>query len=295
MREIFELLSDSLIDAFIDTLKIAPFLFFIYLLMEFIYHKAGDKTNKLLLRSGKVAPMIGGILGVFPQCGFSAACSSLFSGGVIGAGTLLAVFLSTSDEMLPVMITSSVPITTILKVLLTKVIIGALVGMAAELLISAIKHKHHDHSDEETHIHEMCEHDGCHCEKGIWLSALHHFLGIAVYILIFSFVLNVAISAIGEEKLASLLVGTPVLGQMISALIGLIPNCASSIVITDLYVNGIITSGVMMSGLLAGSGVGLMVLFKTNKNIKQNILIALSLYGSGVLFGVLIDALKITF
>lgn len=292
MDNILELLLDSFIDAALDTLKIAPFLFFIYLLMEFIEHKAGDKTNDILAKSGKVAPLIGSLLGVFPQCGFSAACSSLFSGGVIGAGTLLAVFLSTSDEMLPIMITNNVPVMTILKVLLTKIIIGAIVGMTAELLIYVLKHKK---EDEETHIHEMCEHDGCHCEKGIWHSAFHHFIGIAVYILIFSFILNVMISAIGEEKLASLLVGTLVIGQMISALIGLIPNCASSIVITDLYVNGIITSGVMMSGLLAGSGVGLMVLFKTNKNIKQNIIIALSLYGSGVLFGVLIDALKITF
>lgn len=287
----FDIVFDAFADAAIDTLKVAPFLFLIYFLMELIEHKAGDGANLVIMRSGKIGPVIGGLLGAVPQCGFSAACSGLYSGGLITLGTLFAVFLSTSDEMLPILLTSGAPITKILKIIGTKVLIGIIFGFIIDIVI---RKKNHDDSH-ENHIHEMCEHEGCRCERGVLLSALYHFLKIIGYIFAFSFLLNMVIMGIGEEKLALLFVSIPVVGSLISALVGLIPNCASSIVITNLYLSGIISSGVMMSGLLAGSGIGLAVLFRVNKNIKQNVFVTVALYLAGVLFGVIIDLLGIVF
>lgn len=283
-------LLDALIDTLIDTLKIAPFLFLIYLLMEYIENKAEDATNRLMSKSGKVGPIVGSIFGVIPQCDFSAACSSLYAGRVITMGTLIAALLSTSDEMLPILITEQVEFLTIIKIIGAKMAIGLIAGFIVDIVLSLTKK-----NKQEIAIHELCEREGCQCEEGILKSALRHFLHIIVYIFIFTLVLNIAIAFIGEENIASLFINLPVIGALISGLVGLIPNCASSIVITNLYINNIITPGVMMSGLLVGSGVGLLVLFRTNKPLKQNLIITAILYGFGVGFGVLIDLFKIVF
>jgi len=287
----FEIVFDAFVDAAIDALKVAPFLFLIYFLMELIEHKAGERANRVIMKSGKIGPVIGGLLGAVPQCGFSAACSGLYSGGLITLGTLFAVFLSTSDEMLPILLTSGAPITKILKIIGTKALVGIVFGFIVDIVIG----KKNYENPHENHIHEMCEHEGCRCERGVLLSALFHFLKIIGYIFVFSFLLNTVIMGVGEEKIASLFVSVPVVGSLISALVGLIPNCASSIVITNLYLGGIISSGVMMSGLLAGSGIGLAVLFRVNKNLRQNVFITVALYLSGVLFGIVIDLLGIVF
>ena len=173
----------------------------------------------------------------------------------------------------------------------TKALVGIVFGFIVDIVIG----KKNYENPHENHIHEMCEHEGCRCERGVILSALFHSLKIILYILAFSFLLNTVIMGVGEEKLASLFAGIPVVGSLISAFVGLIPNCASSIVITNLYLNGIISSGVMMSGLLAGSGIGIAVLFRVNKSFKQNIFITAALYLAGVLFGVIIDLLGIVF
>lgn len=290
----WETLLDALIDTCLDTLKIAPFLFLIYLLMEFIENKAEDKTNRILAKAGRVGPVVGGLLGVIPQCGFSAACSTLFSGRVITLGTLIAAYLSTSDEMLPIMISAGSNPLTILKILGAKVVIGMVAGLIIDLVCHAFRKRRGD-GDQQVAIHELCEREGCKCEDGILKSALHHFLHIIIYIFAFTLVLNIAVGFIGEDNISTLFVNVPVVGSLISGLVGLIPNCASSIVITNLYLNGIISSGVMMSGLLVGSGVGLLVLFRTNKPLKHNLGIAGLLYIIGVGFGILIDILKISF
>lgn len=287
MSPFWQTILDALKDSALDTLKIAPFLFVIYLLMELIEHKAGDKTKRLLSHSGKVGPVVGGLLGAVPQCGFSAACSSLFSGRVITLGTLFAVFLSTSDEMLPIMISGGVPVLTMLKIIGTKAALGIVVGFIVDLIVRR--------RPDGEHIHDLCVHDGCHCEHGVFRSALRHFLEIIAYIFVFSLAIDIAVGFIGEENLAKIFVDIPVVGSLISALVGLIPNCAASIVITDLYISGIITPGVMMSGLLVGAGVGLAVLFRTNKNIKQNLAITGALYAVGVVLGVAIDLIGIKF
>ncbi|MBO4428365.1 MAG: arsenic efflux protein [Clostridia bacterium] len=278
---------DALIDSALDTLKVAPFLFLIYLAMEFIEHKAGDKTKELLARSGRVGPVLGGLFGCVPQCGFSAACSGLYAGGVITVGTLFAVFLSTSDEMLPIMISGGVPALTILKIVGTKALIGIVVGVVIDLILRP--------KTDVSHIHDLCEHGHCHCEHGIFRSALHHFVEIIIYIFLFSFAVDLAIGLIGEETISTLFINVPVVGSLISAAVGLIPNCAASVVITDLYVNGIISSGVMMSGLLVGAGIGLFVLFRSNKSKKQALVITGALYAVGVVVGVVIDLIGITF
>lgn len=289
MIAFWQTLLDALIDTLLDTLKVAPFLFLIYLFMEFIEHKAGDKTKDFISKSGKFGPLLGGLLGAVPQCGFSAACSGLYAGGVITMGTLLAVFLSTSDEMLPILLTGGFPVLSILKIIGVKVLFGALLGFIVDIIVRTKSDSEHKS------IHDMCEHDHCHCEKGIFRSALHHFLEIILYLFIFTLAINIAVGFVGEDNLAKIFVSVPVVGNMISALIGLIPNCAASIVITDLYLSGVISSGVMMSGLLVGAGVGLAVLFKSNRNLKQNVLITVILYVVGVLLGTLIDVFGIVF
>ncbi len=307
-----------------DTLGILPFLFLSYLLMEWLEHKAGERTARVLKRSGKVGPLLGGLLGVVPQCGFSASAAGLYAGRVISAGTLLAVFLSTSDEMLPILISHRVPIGTIAMILGVKILIAAGAGMALDLLWRpsghashghhghAHKHEHehhhdhHDHHHEHEHhhgeerpqtaIHEMCESEGCHCDRGIFLSALIHTLKIFGFILLITFLFTCLIEAVGEERLGSLLSSLPVVGQLIAGLIGLIPNCAASVVITQLYLEGLISSGCMMTGLLVGAGIGVMVLFRTNhRHMKDNVRLVAILYGVGVAAGVLIDAIGFLF
>jgi len=289
MSEILSTLIDSLKDSLLDTLKIAPFLFVIYLLMEYIEHKADDRTKNFIAKSGRFGPVLGGLLGAIPQCGFSAACSGLFAGGVISLGTLLAVFISTSDEMLPIMLTGGISPVRVLKIIGFKAVIGILIGLLADVFVPFKQDK------ENKSIHDMCEHDHCHCEEGVLRAALHHFAEIITYIFVFTLVLNVIIGFTGEENIESLFVSVPVVGHLIAAVIGLIPNCASSIIITNLFLSGVISSGIMMSGLLVGAGVGLAVLFRTNRNTKQNIMIGCTLFIIGTVLGILIDALQITF
>lgn len=288
MSEFWETLLDALLDSLLDTLKIAPFLFIIYLIMELIEHKAGDKTKNFISKSGKFGPLLGGVLGAVPQCGFSAACSGLYAGGVITVGTLLAVFLSTSDEMLPIMLSQGFPVLSVLKIVGSKVLFGIGAGLLVDLFVPFRR-------DEKKSIHDLCEHDHCHCEKGVLRSALHHFLEIIAYLFVFTLIINIVVGFVGEENLAKIFVSVPVVGNMISALIGLIPNCAASIVITDLYLSGVISSGVMMSGLLVSAGVGLAVLFRSNRNMKQNLIITAILYAVGVLLGTLVDVVGIVY
>ena len=303
-----------------DTIGILPFLFLSYLLMEWLEHRAGERAACVLKRSGKVGPLLGGLIGVVPQCGFSASAAGLYAGRVISIGTLLAVFLSTSDEMLPILISHRAPIGTILLILGVKVLIAAVAGFNVDLLWRPSRHpshghahghahghghdhEHHDHSHDHAHhcehgdgerpqtaIHEMCESEGCHCERGIFLSALIHTLKIFGFILLITFLFTALIETVGEDRLGTLLSSLPVIGQLIAGLIGLIPNCAASVVITQLYLEGLISMGCMMSGLLVGAGIGVLVLFRVNhRHMRDNMILVGILYAVGVLAGVLVD------
>lgn len=294
-----EIIEDTLIDA----LKLLPFLFITYLIMEYIEHKMGHKTKHAIKKSGKWGPIIGSILGAFPQCGFSVSATNLYAGRVITLGTLIAVYLSTSDEMLPIFISEAVSPIIILKILGIKVIIGMIAGVIIDLLVHIIKNKtikgkviktetEENESDEE--IGHMCEEDHCHCnESGILKSAIHHTLNILLFIVLITFIINIVVHFVGEETIAGWILNKPVIGPAIASLIGLIPNCAASVIITNMYLENVISLGSMISGLLAGAGVGLAVLFKTNSKIKENIGIIILLYAIGVISGIIIDLIGI--
>ena len=270
-----EIIEETLIDA----VKLLPFLFITYLIMEYIEHKMGHKTKSAIKKSGKWGPIIGSILGVFPQCGFSVSATNLYAGRVITLGTLIAVYLSTSDEMLPIFISEAVSPVIILKILGIKLIIGMIAGVILDLFVNLIiKNKNkkivqqNEEDSEEDEIGHMCEEEHCHCnESGILKSAIHHTLSILVFIVLITFIINTVVYFVGEETIAGWILNKPVIGPVIASLIGLIPNCAASVIITNMYLENVISLGSMISGLLTGAGVGLAVLFKTNSKIKENI------------------------
>ena len=268
------------------TVVLLPFLFLTYLLMELIEHKSEAKTSAIIEKAGRFGPLLGGILGALPQCGFSAAASGLYSGRVITYGTLIAVYLSTSDEMVAVMLSGAVKnpenIKKLMIILAVKVVSAVVVGFVCDLLIQRKK-------QDEDGIGRVCEEDGCRCgERGIFASSLLHTVKIIAFIVAVTFVINNIVFFVGEENLGNVMKRIPVLGEFIAGLIGLIPNCASSVVITELYLDGIITSGQMLSGLFVGAGIGLPVLFRTNRNIKENLTVLLTVYLAGVALGILI-------
>ena len=279
-------------EAVIDSVKLVPFLFITYLIMEYIEHKTGNKTKNIIKKSGKFGPFFGSLLGIFPQCGFSVSATNLYAGRVITLGTLIAVYLSTSDEMLPIFISEAVPAVTIIKILFVKFIIGMIAGFIIDALIR-IFNKNEKQEDEK--IEDLCEKEHCHCDHGIVKSALKHTLNKFVFILIITFLINVAIYFIGEERIADFIQINPILGPAITSVIGLIPNCAASVILTQLYLEKVISASALISGLLVGAGVGLAVLFKTNKGIKENIKIIVILYAIGVMSGLAIQLLGITF
>lgn len=282
---------DILLDTVIDSVKLLPFLFLTYLLMEELEHHTGSKARNRIKMAGKFGPVWGGLLGVIPQCGFSAAASSLYAGRVITLGTLLAIYLSTSDEMLPILISESVAAGTIAKILAVKVAIAVISGLAIEFVyVNVMKKK-----EKEMDIHVVCEEEHCRCEDGIFLSAFKHTFKIFFYIFLISLLINIVIGILGKETLTNLFMGVPVVGEIIAALVGLIPNCASSVAITELYLDGIIGAGAMMAGLLVNAGVGILILFRLNRNVKQNLGILGILYGLGVFWGVLIEFSGIVF
>ena len=283
---------DAVIDAVIDSIKLLPFLLIAYLIMEYIEHKTGEKTKNIIKKSGKFGPLLGSALGIFPQCGFSAAASNLYAGRVITLGTLIAIYLSTSDEMLPVLISENVPFATILKILAFKLFIGMIAGFAIDLILKLIKkYKPNKKAnlEAEEEIGHICEHEHCHCEDGIFKSAIKHTLNIFIFILIITIVVNIIIHFIGEENLSNLILNKPVIGPAIAGLIGLIPNCAGSVILTQLYLEEVISFGSVIGGLLVGSGIGILVLFRVNKNIKENLKILGILYAIGVGCGIIID------
>ncbi len=279
---------DMILDTVIDAIKLLPFLFITYLIMEYIEHKTGEKTKNIIKKSGKFGPFFGSILGIFPQCGFSAAGANLYGGKVITLGTLVAIFLSTSDEMIPVLISEAAPISLMLQIIAIKLAIGILAGFGIDLIGNLIKRKQKEEVVEEE-IGNICEHEHCHCEEGTLPSAIKHTLHIFFFILIISFAINMIIYWIGEENLSNLILNMPVIGPIIAGLVGLIPNCAGSVILTQLYLGQVISFGSMIGGLLVGSGIGILILFRINKDMKENLKILGLLYGIGVVCGIMID------
>lgn len=272
-------------ETLVDSLKLLPFLFVAFLLLEYIEHKMSKKNQEIIKKSGKLGPLLGGILGIFPQCGFSVMATNLYSARIITIGTLIAIYLTTSDEMLPIMISENIDISVIGKILLIKLIIGIICGFCIDLIFR----KNNKKSD----ISEFCIEEHCDCKHSLFKSSLKHTFNIVIFIMAVSFLLNVIIYLIGEDNLASLFTQNKILGPIISSLIGLIPNCASSVIITELYLSNIISMGSMIAGLLTGSGVALIILFRVNKDIRENFKIISIIYLVGIISGIIINVLGV--
>lgn len=307
--------TDIIMDTVADAVKLLPFLFLTYAAMEYMDDRMGGKAQGRMERAGRFGPVFGAAFGVFPQCGFSAAASGLYAGHVITLGTLLAVYLSTSDEMLPILISEHAGLDMIAKLLGTKVLIGMTAGFAVDFFVRRKKEEgtvgeQGGMTAEEgavgvqesvTEEGDACPHGGvtaggavyghshCCCGEGILKSAAGHTVQVFLFLLLVSFLLNTVIGMAGEKVLADAVLNRPVAGHLIAGLVGLVPNCASSVVITQLYLEGLMGFGVMMAGLLVGSGVGLLVLFRVNGNRKENVKILFLLYAIGVVSGILLD------
>ncbi len=293
-ESILEKLIDSVKDATIDTLKLIPFLFITYLIMEALERKTSDASAKKLTDVGRFGPILGGIIGIIPQCGFSAAASSLYAGGLISIGTLISVFLSTSDEMLPLFISEHLALPTILKILLSKALIAVFSGFMVDTLLSFTRFKYKTRQ----RISELCEeeHGDDTEDKGVFIDALRHTIHITIFIYIISIILTLLVESLGSDVIRSFLTNRLIIGVLLTALIGLIPNCASSIIITQLFLDGMITTGQLMSGLMVNAGVGLLVLFRTNNHHpRENFKILCMLYLIGIFWGFFFEIFNINF
>lgn len=278
---------DIILDTVIDFVKLIPFLFVTYLVMEWIEHKSHDESQNLIKKSGAFGPAVGSLLGVIPQCGFSAAGSTLYAGRVISMGTLIAIYMSTSDEMLPVMISGAAPIADIAKILLVKVACGLVAGYIVDLIIFPTRK-----INVPVDIDDLCKDESCGCKEGghsILVPAIRHTFKTGFFIFIVSFVLNVTVGFAGQDAIANVFTNIPFVENMIAAVVGLIPNCAASVALTTLYMSGAISFSALISGLLSGAGVGLLVLFRVNNHQKENLRVLGILYGFAVVFGYIVS------
>ena len=280
----WEMLWDVFLDALLDSLKMLPFLFVAYLILEYIEHKSSTKFAKIL-GSSKLGPIGGALLGCLPQCGFSVTAANLYAGRVITVGTLAAVFLSTSDEALPLMLAHPESYPMLFLLLGCKVVIAIAAGFLFDLLTKRFR-KEEEPTEE---IHALCKH--CHCDHGIVLSALRHTVSIFVFIFVVLLVLNLGVEWIGEENLSALLLQGSIFQPLVAGLIGFIPNCAASVLLTELYLSGGISFGSAVAGLCTGAGIGLAVLWRVNRSWKENLAIMGGLYVVGVAFGMLLQAI----
>lgn len=328
-----DFLVDVLTESVIDTLKLIPFLFLTYLAMEALEHSASHHVRAVVEKSGKAGPVVGSILGALPQCGFSAMAATLYAGRVVTAGTLVAVILSTSDEMIPVFVAHQESPTRLLGILALKVIVGIIAGLLVDVALRML----HRTGDGHAHIHELCERAHCHCEDaedengsagsevraatagehddvarraheqahdhehhghGLWpivRSALVHTVQVTVFIFLVTFFFGLLIEGVGEDAIGELLADHPVRATFIAALVGLIPNCGASVALTELFLDGTLAAGPMVAGLLVSGGVGLLVLWRTNADLRQNVAVTGFVYAVGVAVGLLVGAAGMMF
>lgn len=284
---------DALKDGALDALLSLPILFLAYLLMELL--ERSEKFNERILNgySRKAGPALGGLLGIVPQCGISGAAASLFSTGSITVGTMLAVFFATSDEMLPIMLSSltergSIGLRSIVLIVLAKAALGIALGYLADALLGKWLRSSKD-------IHSFCEREHCACDEeegNVFLSALKHTLKIGLMLIAVNIVLNLLFAFIGVDRLSGTILSKPVIGEVLLALLGLIPNCSVSVVITESYLSGVLGLGGLFAGLLSNAGIGLLVLFRTNRNRKENIVITAALFALSALSGIAVTLLS---
>lgn len=282
MHELLHSLEHSLL----DSIKLLPFLFLAFLIIELIEHKLSNKTKKIISKSGKLGPILGSLLGLIPQCGFSVVATNLYITRIVSLGTLISIYLSTSDEMLIILLSKNAPISTILPLLLVKFIIGMLSGFVIDFIFR--------NKNKKKETYSICkeEHCGCEHEENLFKSSLIHTIKTFIFIFIATFIITYVFELFGEEYLSKILLKDTLISPFITSLIGLIPNCASSVILTELYLSNSINFASIISGLLTGSGVAILVLFKSNKNIKENLSILGLVYGIGVITGIIISIIS---
>lgn len=343
-----DLLIDILLDAGKDTLSLVPFLLVTYLALETLEHVAGDRVNGAIKRAGAAGPVVGSLLGMVPQCGFSAMAATLYAGRVVTLGTLVAVFLSTSDEMLPLLLAEQVPVQTMAMLLASKALIALVTGFIVDAAIrrtvlgtaanpAHVNCAHDDHTggdiiDEVAeagvsadHIHELCERDHCGCDEdedehghdhshdhghadeherhhdhshshegapivSIIRSAISHTVQVSVFIFLVTLILVAVLETFGESAIEQFLRGNEMLAVLGSALVGLIPNCSASVVITQLYLEGALQLAPMLAGTLISAGVGYLVLFRTNRSARENAVFLIMMYVIGAGWGLILSA-----
>lgn len=276
---------DIILDTVIDSLKLLPFLFVTFLFIELLEHKFSNNTKGVIEKSGKFGPFLGAIFGAFPQCGFSVMATNLYVTRIISIGTLVSVYLSTSDEMLPILLSHGTSFAVVVKFLVVKIIIGMICGFLIDLVFRR--------SGNYNSNYHICEEEHCHCEESVIKSSIKHTINILFFIFVITFILNIVMEYVGKDILSSIFYSNNILSPMLASLVGLIPNCGASVIITELYLNEVIPFSSAVAGLLTGSGVALIVLFKSNKNIKENIKILGLIYGIGVISGFIISLLEL--
>ena len=282
-----DFLWDIFLDTVLDALKLVPFLAITFAILGLIEKKAGPKVNDILQKAGRLGPVMGGLLGILPQCGFSAAASSFYAGRVISVGTLFAVFLSTSDEMLPILISSQAPILLMVQLLCMKAAIGIAVGCVLDLFIKPKKAMMRRPSGSKNPY--QCQNAYCSCQKGVIRSMLYHTGQVTAFIFLFTFLMEILLHYVSIESVSAFMGERLILGPVVASAIGLIPNCASSVMLTTLYLEGALGLGAMMAGLLTNAGVGVLVLFRVHNKKKECFAIMAGLYGIGAVAGILIN------
>lgn len=317
------LLIDVLVDGVIDTAKLVPFLFVTYVVMEAIEHASDRRVAHAVANAGTAGPIVGGLLGALPQCGFSAMAATLYAARVVTAGTVVAVILSTSDEMIPVFLAHGDASGVMMLVIVLKMLLGVVIG----LTVDAILRRFHRSGDGEVHIHELCEREHCGCDedhehdhghdhghasehegeaehdhehdhghahgaggtlRSVLRAALHHTIQVTAFIFVVTLALGLVLETVGEGPVAQLAANHPVRATFLCALVGLIPNCAASVAISELYLAGTIGLGPLVAGLLSSGGVGLLVLWRTNADLRQNLAITAFVYAVGVVCGLMV-------
>ncbi len=270
-------------DTLVDSLKLLPFLWLTFLLLEMIEHKYQKKAQKIIENAGRFGPILGGIFGVVPQCGFSVVATNFYVTRIISLGTLISIYLSTSDEMLPILLAKKSSSSLIFSILGLKVVIGILSGIIIDFFFQRTK---------ENKLKELCNQEHCHCEKGIFSSSLNHTLNTILFILITTFFINLIMHYGLEDYLKGIFHQNSIFTPFLASLIGLIPSCASSIILTELYLNKILSFSSLIAGLLTGSGVALLVLFKNNKDLQENLKILILIYSIGTISGMILTILS---
>ena len=279
MEEFLHVIKHSII----DSLNIIPFLFIAFLIIESIEHKLSNKSKKIISKSGKFGPIIGSLLGLIPQCGFSVIATNLYITRIISLGTLISIYLSTSDEMLPILLSEKASFQTIISLLSIKFIVGLIAGFIIDFVCRKNK--------KDKILYDICEeaHCGCNHNHNLLKSSAIHTFKTFIFIFIATLIVNFIFEFLGEQYLSKLFLKDTLFAPFITSLIGLIPNCGASVMLTELYLNNAINFGSIISGLLTGSGVALLVLFKSNKNIKENLKVLGLVYSIGVISGIIIE------